>query len=203
MFENRYNLPLFDMILEDDNVGMYTISLVDDPAMEVSWYAFEKENDDSIKVELTQIVDDKQHKVMTVICRADFPVLRRNEEGKYYYIQFPKETIRLMSQRFLKNGYQGLVNLMHTKESFVEGIEMEQIFIKDVEAGIDPQQFKQIEDGSLFGIYKIENDEIWKDIMDGKYTAVSLEGLFRPVLHVDKERELNTLDELVDYIENK
>lgn len=203
MFNNRYNLPIFDMILTDESVGLYTISLVDDPAMEVNWFAFDKEDEKPLEVKMASVMDEMEHKVMVVICRADFPIIRRGEDGKYFYVQFPKDTIKMMSQRFLKNGYQGLVNLMHEEDTYVEGVEMEQIFIKDVAAGIDPHQFKDIEDGSLFAIYKVENEVIWSDIMDGKYTSVSLEGLFKPVPHVEVEntdRELNTLDELVDYL---
>lgn len=200
MEKTRYNLPVFDMMLDEDTVGLYTISLVDDPAMEVSWYAFENEDDSKLKVEMANIMDEMEHKVMVVICRADFPILRRDDEGRYYYVKFSRETIKMMAQKFLKNGYQGLVNLMHECDTYVEGVEMEQIFVKDVESGINPLHFSQIEDGSLFAIYKVENDAIWEDIMNGKYNSVSLEGLFKPVLVEDKVDELRTLDELIDYI---
>lgn len=202
MEKMKYNLPIFDMQLDEESVGLYTISLVDDPAMEVSWFAFEK-IDEKIDVKLADIVDDKEHKVMVVICRADFPVLRVDDEGRYFYIKFAKETIKMMAQRFLKNGFQGMVNLMHEDNTYVEGVEMEQIFVKDVEKGINPIQFTDIEDGSLFAIYKVENEKIWGDIMEGKYTSVSLEGLFKPVLVEEKkeeETELRTLQDILDYI---
>ena len=91
---------------------------------------------------------------------------------------------------------------MHDGDAYVEGVEMEQIFVKDVENGINPIHFSQIEDGSLFAVYKIENDAIWNDIMNGKYNSVSLEGLFKPVLVEEKSDEINTIDEFVDYINN-
>lgn len=198
----RYNLPIFDMILTDTTAGLYTVSLVDDPAMEVGWYAFEKEDEKPLQVKMADIMDEMEHKVMAVICRADFPILRRNEDGQYFYVQFPKETIKMMAQRFLKNGFQELINIQHEADSYVTGVEMEQLFIKDTQSGINPVQFKDIEDGSLLGIYKIENDEIWNDIMNGKYTSVSLEGLFMPVPHVEEntEKEIETIEELIDYL---
>lgn len=194
-----YNLPIYDMTITDETVGLYTVSLVDDPAMEVGWYAFSKDAVDSkVNVKCSEILDEMERKVMVVICRADFPILRKNADGEFIYIQFPKDTIKLMSQRFLKNGFQTAVNVMHEEDSYINGVEMEQLFIKDVAAGIDPVHFKDIEDGSLFAVYKVENDSIWKDIVDGKYTSVSLEGLFTPVLAKPKqERELNTIDDLV------
>jgi hypothetical protein len=201
MEKNRYNLPIFDMMLDENTAGLYTVSLVDDPAMEVNWFAFEKEDNKPLEVKMADIMDEMEHKVMTVICRADFPILRRDDEGQYFYVQFPKETIKMMAQRFLKNGFQELINIQHEADSYVQGVEMEQLFIKDTKSGINPVQFQDIEEGSLFGIYKIENEEIWNDIMNGKYTSVSLEGLFKPVLHVeDKDKEIETIEELIDYL---
>lgn len=198
MERKLFDLPLFDMMITDDMVGLYTVSLVDDPAMEVGWYAFSKE--DGLDVKCGDILDEMERKVMVVICRADFPIIRKNDKGELFYIQFPKETIKIMAQRFLKNGFQGLVNLMHREDTYVEGVEMEQLFIKDTEAGISPSRFEQIEDGSLFAVYKVENDEIWKDILEGKYSSVSLEGLFLPVPHVEKEEEIATIEELINYL---
>lgn len=201
MEKNRYNLPIFDMMLDEDTAGLYTVSLVDDPAMEVNWFAFEKEDNKPLEVKMADIMDEMEHKVMAVICRADFPILRRDDEGQYFYVQFPKETIKMMAQRFLKNGFQELINIQHETDSYVQGVEMEQLFIKDTKSGINPVQFQDIEDGSLFGIYKIENEEIWNDIMNGKYTSVSLEGLFKPVLHIEeKDKEIETIEELIDYL---
>lgn len=196
-----YNLPIYDMTITDESVGLYTISLVDDPAMEVGWYAFSKDAEtETVSVKCGEIIDEMERKIMVVICRADFPIIRKDKDGNYIYIQFPKETIKLMSQKFLKNGFQGMVNIEHQENSYIQGVEMEQLFIKNVAAGIDPKPFGQIEDGSLFAVYKVENDDIWNDILNGKFTSVSLEGLFTPVLHQEKKEDPRTLKEFIEYL---
>lgn len=196
---------LYDLILTDEVVGMYTISLVDRPAMEVEWYAFSK--DTEVQDIRCSIIDDgMEHKVMVVIARAGFPFPRLNEDGELFYVRFSAETIKKIAQKFLKDGYQNCINIMHRNNTYVDGVEMEQLFIKDVEKGIDPKEFTEVEDGSLFAVYKIENDEIWTAIKNGTFTSVSMEGFFRPVEVTDEpetEKELMTIEELIDYINNK
>lgn len=198
--EKKYNVPVYDLIMDEDSIGLYTVSLVDNPAMECDWYAFS--NEEGIKC--GHIIDEMEHKVICVICRAEFPILRRDEEGRYFYVKWPKKTINMMAQKFLKDGYQGYINLMHRQDAYVEGVEMEQIFIKDVEKGIDPKEFQHIEDGSLFAVYKIENESIWNDIMNGIYKSVSLEGYFNRVLveEADETKPITmaSLEDLFGYI---
>ena len=55
---------------------------------------------------------------------------------------------------------------------------MVEIFIKDVEKGINPSGFEDIENGSLFATYKVNNDIIWEKIKDGTFQGFSLEGIF-------------------------
>lgn len=193
------DLPLFEMVLDEDTEGLYTISLVSRPAVKAHWLAF-KEDEKRINFSVT---DEEQHKVLAVIARADFPIYRIDEQtGNEFYVTFSKETIQKMSQRFLKNGYQNLINVEHQENSYIDGVELEQIFIKDVEKGICPQGFSDIEDGSLFGVYKIEDDNVWDAIKEGIFTGVSLEGLFRlqPMEKEPEERVIDSLEDLYNLI---
>lgn len=201
-------IEIYEATLTDDAIGMYTISLVDDPAMEVDWMAFSKDTQsvENETLKLSILEDGMEHKVMVVICRADFPVLRK-KDGELIYVVWKKDTIKTMAQRFLKNGYQGYVNIQHQENSYVDGVEMEQIFVKDVEKGIDPKGFENIEDGSLFAVYKIENDEVWEAVKRGVFTAVSLEGLFHIVREGEKPKntpkmpDFETMDEFMKWLE--
>ena len=68
---------------------------------------------------------------------------------------------------------------MHLPGSYVSGVNLIQLFIKDSEKGIVPQGFETIEDGSLFATYHVENDAIWNEIKNGTFKGFSLEGLFK------------------------
>lgn len=192
------DLKLYDLQLTDDVLGMYTISLVENPATETEWMAFSKQEEPMN----FSVMDNMEHKVLCVICRADFPIYRRDESGYEYYVRFSKETIQKMAQRFLKNGFQSNINLEHQEDTYIDGVELQEIFIKNTEKGINPQGFEQIEEGSLFGIYKIENEAAWDAIMKGIFKSVSLEGFFAPV-EVKEEKTIDSIKDLMDYLNKK
>lgn len=191
-------LPIYEIGV-DDAIGMTAIALTDRPAIMVDWMAFDKQEE---VLKCSILNDGKEHKILTCICRADFPIFRRMD-GQEFFITFPKDTIKLMAQKFLKQGFQTAINLEHDEHAYIEGFELEQIFIKDVEKGVNPMGFEAVEDGSLFGVYKVENEALWKAIEDGLFTSVSLEGKFNfNTPKVEKETVIDTLEDLLKYLES-
>lgn len=199
-------IKIYNATLPEDAIGLYTVSLVENPAFETEWLAFSKDKEeiDFQRLMFSVMGDEMQRKVMVVICRADYPILRK-KENELIYVVFSKDVIKEMSQRFLANGFQNSVNVEHRENSFVDGVEMEQLFIKDIEKGVDPQGFENIEDGSLFAVYKVNNDEVWEGIKSGVWKSVSLEGLFKMVEAEEemepKESDKKTIETFEDMIE--
>ena len=109
--------------------------------------------------------------------RADWPIYRVSKEGFEYYIEYDKETIKKMAEKYLKMGLQNNVDTQHNFQ-LEEGVNMVQWFIKDTENGINPKGFEDIEDGSLFAEFKVENEDIWQQIKDGTFKGFSLAGTF-------------------------
>lgn len=190
-------LPVFEAVLDDYNIGIFTVSLVDDPATSVKWIAFAKDAKASNPLKFS-IVDEKEHKVLSVIMRADFPIYRVDEQGNGFYITFSKETLYEASKRLLLNGFQNYVNVEHIASSNLYGFQLAQIYQKDVARGINPAGFEDIEDGSLFGEYFVSDETLWEEILAGKFTGISLEGEFGIDKVEEGEQEINTLDELVE-----
>lgn len=192
-------LPIYEIILEDGVEGLYAIALVQSPATEISWLAFSKDDKKPNYLKCS-ILDEEERRVLAVIARADFPFYRCIE-GQEFYAMFSKETIKQMAQKFLKGGYQGFVNIEHT-DTYVDGVEMVQLFIKDTSKGINPKGFENIEDGSLFVEYKIENEDIWQAIKQGIFTSISLEGWFnmKPTGQI-YEDVITTDEELMKWLE--
>lgn len=109
---------------------------------------------------------------------ADTPIYR-NDGGKEYYVVFPKETIRQIVLKFFKKGYQSNVNLMHDANQAVNGVTMFESWISDSNRGIKPMQgFEDAPDGSWFGSFKVENDDVWNKIKSGEFKGFSVEGFF-------------------------
>ena len=165
-------LPVFDALVPDDETGMLKISLVDFPAVMSDFLVFNEHRE----VQMYTIQDEDKRLVYGVVCRANYPIFRRSEKVGEYYIVFKPETIRRIAEKYLADGLQNEVNVMHKTD--VEGVRMVQYFIKDSARGVNPEGFADIEDGSLFAEFHVLNDEVWRAVKDGTYKGFSLEGVF-------------------------
>ena len=184
-------IPVYDARLGEDG-GMLRISLVDAPAVMSDFLAFSAQ----APVQMYRIEDEEQRRVLGVVMRADFPIYRRDDNLGEYYIIYRADTIRDMAQKYLAEGRQNDVNLMHAGAD-VEGVEMVQFFIKG--KGVNPDGFDGIADGSLFAEFHVTDDEIWKDIKDGTYKGFSLEGIF----DLEPEQDRDDVQSIVDRLGGK
>lgn len=182
------NLPVYEGKIIDNEDGMLCISLVDSPATESNFVAFSSEKE-SVQF---KVANEEQRMVFGLIMGANQPIYRRDRSGYEYYIIYRPETLRLMVEKYLKNGYQNNVDRMHDFVP-VEGVNMVQIFIKDTERGISPKGFEEFEDGSLFGQFHVVNDEVWEQIKDGTFKGFSLAGLFEKEATFNKQENKNII----------
>lgn len=167
-------IPVFEALIDSIDTGIYKISLVDLPAVESDFIAFDKQN----KVMKYSIENEEQRMVTGVIMRANFNIYRYDEEFGEYYIKYSPETIKLMAEKMMIDNTFNNINLMHEDGTDVEGVNLVELFIKDTNKGINPANFDDIENGSLFATYKINNDAIWEQIKLGTFKGFSLEGIF-------------------------
>lgn len=163
-------LPIYNALISDESDGMICISLVDCPAVEDNFVAFNKQEEVKFS-----ILNEEERMVLGVVMRADFPIYRYSENMGEYYIKYSKETIKEMVEKFLADNNQNKINLMHESGVYQDGVQLVQIFIKNEDKGISPKGFEHIEDGSLFAQYHIENEEIWEKVKDGTFQGFSLE----------------------------
>lgn len=189
------NLPIYQASIDDEGTGMMCVSFVDFPAVEVSWLLFNKVQ------ETFRIENEEKQEILGVVMLADTPIYRRDMDGKEYYIQFSKETIAKMVQKFFKEGYHENVDENHSFE-LIDGIELQQAFIKDTEKGINPTGFESVPDGSLFFTYKVTSDELWQEVKSGSWTGFSLAGVFKEVEMAKVEEPDNEEDEVLGMIED-
>lgn len=161
-------------INDEDITGVDAISLVDVPAVEKNFLCF-SEDKQPVKMQF----DNSKHIITGVVCLADTPIYRYNERYGEYYVVFSKETIEKMVEKFAKMDLFKSVNLQHDDEKFVDGIYMVESYITNKERGINPIEFADIPDGSWVASYKVENDALWGEIINGnKLNGFSLQGMF-------------------------
>ena len=165
--------PVFVAGMETDACGMLKVSLVDYPAVEKNFLAFDKQE----KAVRYAVQDEDKQIVRGVLMRANYPIFRKDKELGEYFIIYKPETIREMAEQYLKDGRSSNVNLMHEDGTDVEGVDMVQLFIKDSAAGVSPSGFEEIEDGSLFAEFHVNNVDVWASIKEGTYKGFSIETL--------------------------
>lgn len=172
-------LPHYEALINSEEEGIFTISLVADPATGIDWVAFEKQEQPL----LFSVQNEEQRMILGCIMRASFPIYRYTPDLGEFYLTYSKDTIKKMAEKLLFDGKQNSVNIMHVPGSDVNDVYMTSIFIKDVEKGINPAGFENVEDGSLFASFHVLNDEVWNEIKNGTFKSFSLEGYFT----IDKE----------------
>lgn len=165
------NLPLYNITpdMTDENQGMFLVSLVEEPAVEIDFLAFAKEN------MLFAVQDAEKHIVTGVSILADTPIYRRNQNGEFY-VQFRKEDIPAIVEKFMQRGLSNFINIQHdeTTLSNTDAVLVESYFVNK-ERGIVPNEFANVTDGSWITSYKILNEEIWQQIKAGDLKGFSIE----------------------------
>lgn len=158
----------------DDVAGMDAISLVKYPAVERNFLCFDEEKA-PVKLNFNA---DKQI-ITGVVCLADTPIYRYTEGFGEYFVIFSKDTIEKMVIKYSKNGLFNSVNLQHNDEKFVDGVYLFESYIVNSERGILPTEFDDIPEGSWICSFKIEDNKLWDEIVNGKdLKGFSLQGYF-------------------------
>ena len=164
---------IYELVIEDENVDeVFAISLVEEPAIESNFVFFDKE-----KVQFAALSDEKRL-VMGPILIPDKQILRVDGEGKPYHVFFKPETIKRLSEMYLKKKYTDKSTLEHDKK--INGVTLVESWIKESFTKDKSALYNlNVPVGTWMGTFKIDNDEIWNDyVKTGEVKGFSIEGLF-------------------------
>lgn len=200
------NIPIYNAEILDAECGIDRISLVNNPAVDAYFVSFSKD-----KIQQMFTTNEEQKMITGVVMRCDYPIYRNDEHLGEYYINFSADVIKQMAQKLLRDNNQNNVNIEHMFNSDVEGVEMVELFIKDRNKGKNPTGFEDINDGSLFATFKVDNQDIWQQIKNGTFKGYSLEGLFNYVIPdnntdevvEDEEKLIDDIETLIEQIREK
>ncbi len=167
-------LPIYEALISSEDDGIVTISLVDDPAVESDFVCFAKDTGK----QLFALSDTSEHLITGCLMKANTPIYR-NDNGFQYYIVFSRETIKTMAQKMLSDGSFKNIDTQHNGKLLPQGaLTLTELYIKDSNKGIDPN-FVDIPDGSLMTTFKVVDESIWSECLEGDYlNGFSLEGFF-------------------------
>lgn len=184
-------IPCYRATVDGEDTGMVVVSLVDAPAVDVDFLAFDKQQPLQFKIQ-----NDEQRMVLGVVMRPNYPMYRRDESGFEYFIEYTPDTIHKMAEKFFATMNVNNVDVNHSFE-LVDGVTLVQAFFKDVEKGINPVGFEELPDDTLFFQYHITDDEIWEGVKNGTWKGFSLAGTFN-VVPIEAHKEENKDDVLGD-----
>ena len=126
-----------------------------------------------------QFSEDDEKRIITGPAMKAFQMIpRRDENGNLFHVYFSDETIKKLSEKFLRDHKQHMTDIDHSMEATEENTLVESWIVEDPEMdksralGFNPSK------GDWYVSYKINNDETWQKIKDGSLTGFSIAGQF-------------------------
>lgn len=182
------------VINEDDKLsGIEAVSVVENPAIQENFVALNKH-----EVMLKEI-DTEKRLLMGAALIPNKHIYRRNDKNEEYYIYFSEETVRKASELFLMRSNQN--NATYEHKDKLTGLSVVESWIiedekhdKSVKYGFD------LPKGTWMISMKVMNDEVWKDVKEGKVKGFSIEGYFADKLEMSLQNEDELLIEKIKEI---
>lgn len=179
-----YNIPIFDINIDEDGLGLFGLSFVDNPAIQVEMHTF--------KAEEAQKVFFASHEKREVVSPVIIPnqLIIREAMGIPYYMRASEETIKKMYEKYMLSGDWNNFTYMHSdmdapmEERALDGVYLQRLWIIE-----DPKKddactkygFEDLPKGTLMMKCKVNNRQIWAEIKEGKLRGISLEAFFNKI----------------------
>ena len=190
------SMQIIELVIDEDSeyVGVEAVSVVEQPAIEVDFIALKNQ-------EVKLKVDNERKLLLGPALIPNKQIFRKDDDYGEYYIFFSKDTVVKASQLFLKSYRQSSATFEH--EHSIEGMTVVESWIVEN---------KEKDKTSLYGIdvplgtwmisMKVENEDVWSEVKEGKIKGFSIEGHFADKLQMSKEltpdeRTLNAIKEIV------
>lgn len=174
------DLPLYDVTIDelDDETGMFVISFVDKPAMQVQAVALATHSE---PVTLKLAADDDMTFTSAVIVPGK-PIYRNQPTERY--IRFQTEDVKKIRDKFFaQSGEIRLSNKNHVAADVVQAHLVESWIIRDPKCDTALSYgFQDLPAGTLMATYKVRDRNFWEsEVKTGNVTGFSLEGMFEEV----------------------
>ena len=127
-------------------------------------------------------------------------ILRRDEEGKPYYIYFSKATIEKMAEKFLKLNKHNNTDVDHNDDVTTQNTLLESWISEDKMYDKAYKMGFALPMGTWYVSYKINDDETWRRIKEGELKGFSLAGPFIEKMASSKLSE-HTLANIINILE--
>jgi hypothetical protein len=167
-------LPIKKAIIdvEDSEMGLKTVSLVSDPAIQINWIKFNKQS------EIKLAIQNEDKRIIFTPVLIPNQLIYRNIAGEEFNLMFDKETIELVEQKWVKDNLSSAVDIEHSSK-LIDGVTFFESVLLNNERFATAKGFEGLPEGTWFLTGKVESDDVWTKIKSGEVNGVSIDGLFK------------------------
>jgi len=191
-------MRIVELVIDENDLesGIEAVSVVESPAIEENFIALKKH-----ELELKEI-DKEKRILMGAALVPNKQIYRRNDKNEEYYIYFSEDTVRKASELFLMRSNQNNATYEHEKK--LNGMSVvESWIIEDEKLDKSKKYGFNLPKGTWMISMKVNNEDVWKDVKDGKVKGFSIEGYFADRYEmkqeqIEKQETIELLKELLN-----
>ena len=123
----------------------------------------------------------------------DMEILRKDEEGKPYYVRFSKGVVQKIAEKFMMELRNHDTNIQHDSTDPAHSFVMESWIVENSEDKANSLYGFEVPVGTWMVKMRVQDPETWKQIKAGKLKGFSIEGNFmerEDYLAYQKDKEL-------------
>jgi hypothetical protein len=123
----------------------------------------------------------------------DMEILRKDEEGKPYYVRFSKAVVQKIAEKFMMELRNHDTNIQHDSTDPAHSFVMESWIVENSEDKANSLYGFEVPVGTWMVKMRVQDPETWKQIKAGKLKGFSIEGNFmerEDYLEYQKDKEL-------------
>lgn len=187
-------MNIIELIIDekDEQSGIDAVSVVKSPAIEENFIALNKH-----EVELKEVNEEKRL-LMGAALIPNKQIYRHNGKEEYY-IYFSEKTVRKASELFLMRGNQNNATYEHKQE--LNGMSVvESWIIEDEKTDKSRLYGFNLPVGTWMISMKVNNEDVWKDVKEGKVKGFSIEGYFADKYEMSLEEK--NKQEIIEKLKN-
>lgn len=172
---------------EEDNMGVYAVSLVSEPAIMVDFVALSKAH-----LMLAQVEDGEKRMLYGPALIPNQPIVRYDGNNEKYYITYSKDTIEQTAQEFLKRNMHHNHTIQH--EMPVNNLTVVESWVTTGAHDKSMNYGFELPEGTWMIGVKVDDDATWAAVKNGEVKGFSIEGWFAPMSETQvQEKDLEKL----------
>ena len=196
-------IPIYDVSIDDEQIGLTAISFVDEPAIMTDFVAFR-----NAEQHIWMSSHDKREIVSPILIPNQL-IYRETKEGEPYYIRWTEKAIKNAAAKYLANGFWNNFTVMHPtfynqdmtyEDALEKDVYMLRMWIIEDEAKDDANTKYgfHMPKGTLMVHLKVHNRQIWNRIKSGELRGLSIEALTN-VIRTNNDVNINMKMQKIDF----